>query len=95
MFLLSCIPETNHEGKIDYIQFVETYYEPAKAIGKYLDAVCAILLLSLIWKRWITKLHAYRTCVNSPEVIIESEIEMHISLWLLFAHAPNLDLDFQ
>ena len=34
LFLMSCTPETNHEGKIDYIEFVEMYYEPAKSIGK-------------------------------------------------------------
>ena len=30
---MSCVPETNHEGKVDYVEFVEMYYEPAKAIG--------------------------------------------------------------
>ena len=32
-FLMSCNSETNHEGKIDYIEFVESYYDPAKSIG--------------------------------------------------------------
>ena len=31
-FLLSCTEE-DHEGKIDYASFKETYYEPSKAIG--------------------------------------------------------------
>ena len=30
---MSCNSETNHEGKIDYIEFVESYYDPAKSIG--------------------------------------------------------------
>ena len=34
-FILSCNSETNHEGKIDYIQFVEMYYGPARSIGQY------------------------------------------------------------
>ena len=32
-FLISCNSETNHEGKIDYVEFVESYYDPAKSIG--------------------------------------------------------------
>ena len=32
-FLISCNSDTNHEGKIDYIEFVESYYDPAKSIG--------------------------------------------------------------
>ena len=32
-FLISCNQETNHEGKIDYVEFVEAYYDSAKAIG--------------------------------------------------------------
>ena len=32
-FLMSCNSETNHEGKIDYIEFCESYYDPAKSIG--------------------------------------------------------------
>jgi hypothetical protein len=35
LFILSCNSETNHEGKIDYIQFVEMYYGPARSIGQY------------------------------------------------------------
>merc|ERR1719412_2393392 len=31
-FLIMCCEE-NHEGKIDYVTFKETYYEPSKAIG--------------------------------------------------------------
>ena len=31
-FLLCCTEE-DHEGKIDYATFKETYYEPSKAIG--------------------------------------------------------------
>ena len=31
-FLVSCTEE-DHEGKIDYASFKETYYEPSKAIG--------------------------------------------------------------
>ena len=31
--MISCNSETNHEGKIDYIEFVESYYDPAKSIG--------------------------------------------------------------
>merc|ERR1712025_783224 len=31
-FLISCTEE-DHEGKIDYASFKETYYEPSKAIG--------------------------------------------------------------
>ena len=30
---MSCNSETNHEGKIDYIEFCESYYDPAKSIG--------------------------------------------------------------
>ena len=32
-FLMSCNSETNHEGKIDYIEFCDSYYDPAKSIG--------------------------------------------------------------
>ena len=32
-FLISCNQETNHEGKIDYVEFVEAYYDSAKGIG--------------------------------------------------------------
>ena len=32
-FLMSCNSETNHEGKIDYIEFCESFYDPAKSIG--------------------------------------------------------------
>ena len=32
-FLISCNQETNHEGKIDYIEFTEAFYDSAKAIG--------------------------------------------------------------
>ena len=32
-FLISCNQETNHEGKIDYVEFTEAYYDSAKAIG--------------------------------------------------------------
>ena len=28
-----CCTEEDHEGKIDYAAFKETYYEPSKAIG--------------------------------------------------------------
>lgn len=41
-FLLGCCEE-NHEGKIDYAAFKETYYEPSKAIGFNL----AVLLTNL------------------------------------------------
>ena len=30
---LICCTEEDHEGKIDYAAFKETYYEPSKAIG--------------------------------------------------------------
>merc|ERR1719187_647630 len=41
-FLLGCCEE-NHEGKIDYAAFKETYYEPSKTIGFNL----AVLLTNL------------------------------------------------
>jgi ryanodine receptor 2 len=42
-FLLMCCGETNHDGKIDYIEFTERFHNPAKEIGFNL----AVLLTNL------------------------------------------------
>ena len=41
-FMLSCC-DTNHDGKIDYIEFTERFHNPAKEIGFNL----AVLLTNL------------------------------------------------
>ena len=41
-FILACC-DTNHEGKIDYIEFTERFHNPAKEIGFNL----AVLLTNL------------------------------------------------
>jgi len=41
-FMLACC-ESNHEGKIDYIEFTERFHNPAKEIGFNL----AVLLTNL------------------------------------------------
>lgn len=41
-FLLACC-ETNHDGKIDYMGFIDRFHEPAKEIGFNL----AVLLTNL------------------------------------------------
>ena len=41
-FLLACC-DTNHDGKIDYIEFTERFHNPAKEIGFNL----AVLLTNL------------------------------------------------
>lgn len=41
-FLISCC-DTNHDGKLDYVTFVDRFHEPAKEIGFNL----AVLLTNL------------------------------------------------
>ena len=75
---MSCNSETNHEGKIDYIEFVESYYDPAKSIGFNL----AVLFTNLSEHmpnepKWVARLRPtkYTSCLHmivlkSYEIII-------------------------